>query len=174
MMDVEEIKTKLVQDYRRLWVNKHRFELKDDEVDMNDCDSRMGYIVEMLMFITGWSREAVGESLASHINYTISFNPQDKPKDWELTKFDYVELQQDVYYNDLVTTLEDWETSEEFLVKDGFKIVGVEARWVVIPKGTIMVFHGPDCNGWPEFEVRMKLKSYDLTFAGDPFRVKLI
>ena len=174
MMDIEEIKTKLVQDYRILWINKHKFELNDDEVDMEDCLSKMSYIVEMLMFITGWSREAVGESLASHINYIIEFNPQEKPENLVLSKFDYVELEQDVWYNDLTSVLEDWETSEEFLIRDGFKIVEDKSKWVIIPKGTIMIFHGPDCNGWPEFEVRMKLKSYDLTFAGDPFKVKLI
>ena len=30
MIDLEEVKTKLVQDYRQLWINKHRFELNDE------------------------------------------------------------------------------------------------------------------------------------------------
>lgn len=174
MIDVEEIRTKLVQDYRRLWINKHKYELNDDEVDMEDCLSKMEYIVEMLMFITGWSREAVGESLASHINYIFEFDPSSNHKNWDLKKFDCVELQQDVWYNDLSTASEDWETTEGLLIRDGFKIIEDKSKWVIIPKGTIMIFIGPDCNGWAEFEVRMKTKSYDLTFAGDPFKVKLI
>jgi len=174
MVDVEEIKTKLVQDYRRLWINKHKFELNDDEVDVEDCVSQMGYIVEMLMFITGWSRTAVGESLASHLNYVFEFDPQAKAEAWDLNKFDCVELKQDIWYNDLVTAMEDWETTEDLLIRDGFKIVEDKSKWVVIPEGTVMIFHGPDCNGWPEFDVRMRTQSYFLTFAGDPFKVKLI
>lgn len=177
MIDVEEIRTKLVQDYRSLWIDKHKYEINDDEVNINNCSSKMNYIVEILMFITGWSREAAGESLASHLNYIITFNPQNKPENWELDKFDSVELKQDIYYNDLATMLEDWETTEQNLIREGFKIVEDEsykAKWVVIPEGTIMTFQEADCNGWPEFEVRMRITSYYLTFAGDPFKVKLI
>ena len=174
-MDVNEIRTKLVQDYRRIWINKHRYELNDDEVDVEDCNSKLGYIVDMLMFITGWSREAVGESLASHLNYQIKFDPQMEPEKWDLNKFDFVETVDDIYYNDLATILEDWETTEDQLKRDGFKIEdNGKGYWVLIPAGTIMRFDGPDCNCWPTFTLRMRTQDYELDFAGDPFKVKLL
>lgn len=176
MIDLEEVKTKLVQDYRQLWINKHRFELNDDEVDMEDCNSKMSYIVELLMFISGWSREAVGESLASHINYIIDFDPEGNPKEWDLNKFDYVELQEDVLYEPLSDFGFNHNTNKSQLEREGFKIVPYDngTLWVIIPKGTIMRFDGPDCNGWPEFTLRMKFIDFHLEFAGNSFKVKLI
>ena len=171
MIDVEEIKTKLVQDYRRLWINKHKFELNDAEVDVEDCLSKMEYIVDTLIFITGWSRDQVGEALASHISYIIDFDPQTNSKTWDLSKFDYVELQEDLPYGPLVDFADDQDCTEEYLVRNGFII---ENNWVSIPAGTIMRFEGSDCNGWPEFSVRMKLEDFTLTFAGSPFKLKLI
>ena len=177
MIDLEEVRTKLVQDYRQLWINKHRFELNDDEVDMEDCNSKMGYIVELLMFITGWSREAVGESLASHINYQITFDPQGDPKKWDLNKFDYVEAVENIPYCPVDDFPFDDGTDDYSLERDGFILdsdpeSGEMMVW--IPAGTIMRFDGPDCNGWAEFTLRMKLHDIQLDFAGDPFKVKLV
>ncbi len=176
MVDVEEIKTKLVQDYRQLWINKHKFELIDDEVDIEDCNSKMGYIVQMLMFITGWTREAVGESLASHLSYIITFDPQDKPKNWDLVKFDYVEVVEDTPYS----YLEDFPfdgcrsiEQEGFIIQPNSKERDGK-DWVWIPKGTVMRFDGPDCNGWPTFTLRMRYSDIELDFAGEPFKVNLI
>jgi len=178
MIDLEEIRTKLVQDYRQLWINKHRFELNDDEVDMEDCNSKLGYIVELLMFITGWSREAVGESLASHINYQIILDPQDNPKEWDLNKFDYVEAVENIPYCSVDDFPFDDGQDDYSLEREGFIIdhnPGNEKEdWVYIPAGTIMRFDGADCNGWPEFTLRMKFNNIQLDFAGDPFKVKLV
>ena len=174
MIDLEEVKTKMVNDYRRLWINKHRFELNDDEVDVEDCNSKMGYIVELMMFITGWSREAVGESLASHINYQIEFDPQTDPHEWELNKFDYVEAIEDMPYCPINDFPYDGNVSLE---RNGFIIKPNEEDkedWVWIPAGTIMRFDGPDCNGWANFTLRMKFEDIQLDFAGDPFKVRLI
>ena len=177
MIDLEEVKTKLVQDYRQLWINKHRFELNDDEVDVEDCNSKLGYIVELLMFITGWSREAVWESLASHINYHITFDPQDDPKKWDLNKFDYVEVVENIPYCSVDDFPFNDGTNKYSLEKEGF-IIGRNPEdnddCVWIPAGTIMRFDGADCNGWPVFTLRMKFHDIELDFAGNPFKLKLI
>ena len=177
MLELFEIKEKLVSDYRRLWINKHKFEINDNEVDSNDCLSKMEYIFEMLLFITGQSKKDIEDLLAASINYIIDLDPQEKPENWDLDKFDVVETQEDIYYADLATILEDWETTKFKLRRDGFKFENGDngkTVWVIIPKGTIMKYLGPDCNGWPEFEIRMKTQDYTLSFAGDGFKVKII
>lgn len=176
MVDLEELKTKMIEDYRRLWGNKHRFELNDDEVDVNDCISKMEYIFETLMFITGESREVVGATLASHINYVIEFEPDGDPQYWDLNKFDYVEVVEDILYSPLKDFCYNNNTTESQLKREGFIICPYDngTMYVIIPKGTVMRFNGADANGWPTFTLRMKFDDYELDFAGDIIKLKLI
>lgn len=174
-MDVYEIKEKLINDYWVYFKNKHHYEINDNEVDREACCNKMEYIVEMLEFITDWSKSAVFESLNSQMNYIIELNPTDDKLNWDLCKFDWVEVQKDIYYGTLPIIIEEWETSEYQLQKEGFKIEsnGKEI-WIIIPIGSLMRFNGANKNGWPTFTLRMKYTDYDLTFTGDSLKLKLI
>ena len=176
MKTIEEVKNKLIKDYAYLAVNQDRYEKNDNQLMVEDCISKRNYIYKLVKYITDLSGEEV-EHLFNHYRKEFDFDPQKEPDEWEFKEGTFVELQQDVYYADLATILEDWETTEDLLIRDGFIIEEDESykcKWVLIPKGTVMKFLGPDCNSWGEFLVRMRTEDYQLTFAGDPFKIKLL
>ena len=174
MMDLDEVKRYLFNEYKVYSHRKEHFDRNDNEIDSTYESGRMDVVWSTLCFIYQVDSKEMEKIYEEHFNPCFVFDPSAGYENEDvLLKGRFVELLEDVNYCPLEDAILDWEESEESLLDDGFKI---EDGDVIIPKGTIMKYMGTGTTpgSWPEFKLRMKYTDYDVDFAGDPFKIKLL
>lgn len=170
-VDIIDMKEYLINEYRFATKRKEQFDKNDDEVDSNYESGKMEALWDAMSFLFGVNIHEMEKIYDEEINPTYDFDPGEDPVKWPIVPGSKVELQTDIYYDDV----EDWmlnnECGKEAILAEGFLIKDKE---VVIPKGTVMTFKGveKDASGWPTFIIRGKVNDYELDFAGDSFKVK--
>lgn len=173
MMDIDEVKAYLVNEYEAAKKRKEHYDKNDDQVDSDWEAGHMEALWSALAFVYEVSVVEMEKVYEEILHPVVEFDPGESPYKWPIVPGNKVELQTDIYYNDVEDWMLDNECGKEAILAEGFLIKDDE---VVIPKGTIMTFKGAerDASGWPTFIIRGKVNDYELDFAGDPFKIKLI
>lgn len=172
MMDLDEVKNYLFNEYKLCSYRKSRFERNDNEVDSTYETGRCDALWEIMKFIHQVDSKKMEEIYDKYFDPYYRFDPGQNVE-YPLYKGRRVELLEDVVYEPIEDAIINLGEDEDDLLAEGFKN---KDGYLIIPAGTIMTYMGTGetPGSWPEFKLRMKYTDYDVDFAGSPFDIKLI
>ena len=177
MVDIDEVKAYLFNEFELAKKNREHYLANDDEVDADYEAAKMDTLWDALAFVHEVSTHEMEEVYNQHKNPVYDFDPQSKYNEFPIIVGQIVELTEDVLYSPLTDAILNFDKTKEELIEEGFKVVpdGKDNN-LYIPKGTVMTFTECDAvhGGWPTFKLRMKYKDYEVDFAGEPFKIKIV
>ena len=139
MVDIDEVKAYLFNEYEFAKKNREHYLANDNEVDADYETAKMDTLWEALAFVHEVSTHEMEEVYDKHKNPVYDFDPQSNK--FPIVLGQTVELAEDVLYSPLADAILNFDKTRDELIQEGFKVIpDGKTHDLYIPKGIVMTF----------------------------------